>query len=172
MAYKEPYPVITKWPGTTGYSIGTKRCFHYTLTYAQVKKLADDADHIGRGTDINTLAGIGIPSAIAAIARKALSSDLIKIGGKAFMGAATATGLFMAWCNYKQQLYLNECIEIGNIWSEISNFMKFNSYKRVTISQLIELDAIYGIDIFPEGFPVWRYAAHPRVPDISYYYRK
>lgn len=37
MAYQEPYPVITQWPGTENHNPGLKRCFHYTLTYDQVK---------------------------------------------------------------------------------------------------------------------------------------
>lgn len=164
MAYTEPYPVVTSWPSTDGYSIGTKLCFHYTLTYEQVAKLASDADRINSNSTVNNLSEIAVPSLLASIAAKVV--------GATVGGVATATSLFITWCKWKNQPYIEECIVIGNIWKKIANYMYAGNYKRVTISQLIELDAIYGIDIFPEGFPVWRYAAYPRVPDISYYYRQ
>ncbi|MEA4825733.1 MAG: hypothetical protein VB130_03735 [Clostridium sp.] len=45
------------------------------------------------------------------------------------------------------------------------------NYKRVTISQLLLLETIYSIDLFPEGFPVGTTVGFPRVPDESYYYK-
>lgn len=172
MAYKEDYPVIKSWPRSTNYPIGTRRCFHYTLTFEQVEKLSKDAEKIGRGSAVETAAGIGIPIAVAVAVKKALGTDTIKLCGKSIMGVGTTVSLFMAWCNHKHQPYIDECIAIGRIWTEIYDCMKYGGYKRVTISQEIVLDAIYGIDLFLEGFPVWRYAKRPRVPDISYYYKK
>lgn len=172
MAYTEPYPVITTWPGTTGHPIGLRRCYHYTLTYDQVAKLASDADTIGENSDANRVLGIAIPAILdGAIARAVGVTAAATIGGIA-VTAGLGASVFLAWCDAKQRAYRDECRIIGNIWKKIANYMQVGNYKRVTISQLIELDAIYGIDLFPEGFPIWRYEGYPRVPDISYYYKQ
>lgn len=157
MAYTEPYPVITSWPSNDGYPIGTKRCYHYTLTLDQVAQQRAYVDS-QRTSNINnevfaTCFGIGLG-----------------LGGAGIVFTTIVSGAMLVSdiLNLSKTEAVNRLYEI---WSAIYFHMVQNNYKRVTISQLIGVEALYGIDIFPDGYPVWLTIALPRVPDESYYYK-
>lgn len=150
---EEPYAVITDWPGVEHHNIGEHRCFHYTLTLAEVRHKADVAGDIATSTDIGTTVFLDILGVIGLFVSPPAGLCI------------WATNLYAQMADADQKAM--QC-NLFKIWEEIGTEMAKHNCPRVTISQVLKLDYVKN-NTTGICDPTWIPEGVPRVPLGKYY---